>query len=42
MTQAIEFIMQFYNVSREDAVNLYWDEVESYMLLSSKLNGVEE
>lgn len=42
MTQAIEFVMQFYNISREDAVNLYWDEVEAYMSLAPKLNGVEE
>ena len=33
MIEAIEFVMSFYNVSREDAVNLYWDEVEAYMQL---------
>ena len=42
MNQAIEFVMSFYNISREDAVNLNWDEVEAYMLLASKMNGVEE
>ena len=42
MTEAIAFVMQFYNISREDAINLYWDEVEAYMSLASKLNGVEE
>ena len=40
MNEAIEFVMQFYNVYREDAVNLYWDEVEAYMQLLN--NGVEE
>jgi hypothetical protein len=40
MNEAIEFVMQFYNVSREDAVNLYWDEVEAYMQLLN--HGVEE
>lgn len=28
--------MQFYNISREDAVNLYWDEVEAYMELTNE------
>ena len=39
MNQAIEFVMMFYNISWEDAINLYWDEVEAYMYLL--LNGVE-
>ena len=42
MTQAIKFVMNFYGISWEDAVNLYWDEVEAYMQLSQKLSGVEE
>jgi hypothetical protein len=33
MEDAIKFVMFFYSVSRETAVNLYWDEVESYMQL---------
>jgi hypothetical protein len=33
MNEAIEFVMQFYNISKDDAVNLYWDEIEAYMLL---------
>lgn len=33
MNEAIEFVMLFYNISREDAVNLYWDEIEAYMQL---------
>ena len=41
MEQAIDFVMTFYNISREDAVNYYWDEIEAYMSLSLKLNGVE-
>jgi hypothetical protein len=32
--------MQFYNISRETAVNLYWDEIEAYMQLLN--HGVEE
>ena len=40
MNEAIEFVMQFYHISREDAVNLYWDEVESYMQLLN--HGVDE
>lgn len=39
MNEAIEFVMQFYNISRDDAVNLYWDEIEAYMKL---ITGVEE
>jgi len=35
--QAIEFIMEFYRVTRAVAVELYWDEIEAYM----KLFGVE-
>jgi len=31
MNEAIVFVMQFYNISRDDAVNLYWDEIEAYM-----------
>ena len=38
MNEAIEFVMQFYNISREDAINLYWDEVEAYMSIISKIN----
>ena len=34
MKEAIEFVMRFYGVSWETAVNLYWDEVEAYMKLS--------
>jgi hypothetical protein len=41
MNEAIEFVMQFYNISRDDAINLYWDEIEAYMELSLKLNGVK-
>lgn len=33
MKEAIEFVMKFYNISFDDAVNYYWDEVESYMRL---------
>jgi hypothetical protein len=40
MEDAIKFVMFFYNVSRENAVNLYWDEVEAYMQLLN--HGVDE
>jgi hypothetical protein len=33
---AIEFVMYFYQVSREIAIELYWDEIESYMSLRCK------
>lgn len=40
MEDAIKFVMFFYNVSKEDAVNLYWDEVEAYMELLN--HGVKQ
>jgi DNA primase len=42
MKEAIEFVMKFYHISFDDAVNYYWDEVEAYMRLSEKLKEVEE
>lgn len=33
MEQAIRFIMEFYKVSWDDAVQYYWDEVEAYTKL---------
>jgi hypothetical protein len=33
MEQAIRFIMDFYQVSWDDAILYYWDEVEAYMKL---------
>jgi hypothetical protein len=41
METAILFVMQFYQVSREDVVKYYWDEVESYLRLQEHF-GVEE
>ena len=38
MEEAIFFIMNYYRVSRETAINLYWDEIEAYMQLN---HGVE-
>lgn len=40
MNDAIEFVMRLYNVSREDAMSLYWDEIEAYMYLIEK--GIKE
>lgn len=31
--EAIEFVAEFYNVTREEIIALYWDEVEAYMCL---------
>ena len=36
--EAIRFIMEFYNVSEQDAILYYWDEIESYMSLKLKLD----
>lgn len=36
MEDAIRFVMNFYEVSRDDAIKYYWDEVEAYMELKSK------
>ena len=33
MEAAIRFVMEFYRVSREDAVKYYWDEIKSYLRL---------
>ena len=33
MEEAIFMVMNYYRISRETAVNLYWDEVEAYMQL---------
>ena len=38
LEEAIQFIMEFYHVKRNVAVELYWDEILAYM----KLFGVEE
>ena len=35
--KAIQYVMEFYRVSREVACEFYWDEIESYM----QLLGVE-
>ena len=37
--KAILFVMDFYQVSREMACKLYWDEIEAYMKL---IIGVKE
>lgn len=34
--EAILFVADFYQVSRETAIQLYWDEIESFMSLMSK------
>ena len=37
--QAILFVMDFYEVSREVSCELYWDEIEAYTKL---ISGVGE
>ena len=39
--EAIEFVMQFYNISRETAMVFFWDEVESYMELMDERTNQE-
>ena len=36
MEEAIFIIMNYYRVSRETAINLYWDEIEAYMELKNE------
>jgi hypothetical protein len=31
--KAIQFIMEFYHVTRDVACEFYWDEIEAYMKL---------
>jgi len=33
MEEAIQFIIDFYQVTRDAAIELYWDEIEAYMKL---------
>ena len=33
MEIAIRFVMEFYQVSWDDAVKYYWDEIKSYLRL---------
>ncbi len=36
MEEAIRYVMHLYDISREDAVQYYWDEIEAYMELKAK------
>lgn len=36
MEEAILYVMHLYEISKEDAVQYYWDEVEAYMKLKMK------
>ncbi len=33
----IQYIMEFYRVSRDVACEFYWDEIEAYMKLMQKI-----
>lgn len=39
MEEAIHFVMLFYQATREDVVEYYWDEVESYMKLKQHVDS---
>lgn len=34
--EALEFVMDFYQVDRATALQLYWDEIESYEYLLAR------
>ena len=40
--KAIEFVMQFYNITREETIELYMDEVEAYMSLMNRVENDDE
>ena len=40
--KAIEFVMQFYNKTREETIELYMDEVEAYMSLMNRVENDDE
>ena len=39
MEQAIQYVMHFYDISREDAVKYYMDEIEAYMCLRDRFDS---
>jgi len=40
--EAIEFVMQFYSITREVALQLYKDEIEAYISLMTKSETQDE
>lgn len=40
LEKAVRFVMGFYNVSKNEAIELYLDEIEAYMRLLER--GIEE
>ena len=42
MEQAILFVMEFYGVSKEDALKYYQDEIESYVRLKEQFEAESE
>lgn len=37
--EAIEFVMDFYNIDRDTCIKLYWDEVQAFMnILKWRIN----
>ena len=39
MDEAVEIIMHFYQVSKEDAIKYYMDEINTYLRLKEKLKN---
>jgi len=39
--RAIQYIMEYYRISRDVACEFYWDEIEAYMSLMKGPSGVE-
>ena len=39
MERAIQYVMHFYDISREDAVKYYQDEIEEYMRLRDRFDA---
>ena len=41
MDKAVEIVMRFYQVSKEDAIKYYMDEINAYLSLKEKLKNHE-
>ena len=41
MDDAVEIVIHFYQVSKEDAIKYYMDEINSYLSLKEKLKNHE-
>ena len=41
-SDAINYVAEFYNITRKECVEYYWDEVESMMTMFSVLRGKDD